>query len=247
MMIILGCTKLMRILVWLLLFAVLPVAADTPAASVQTFSLNYSVFRNQALLGVAELQNKQVSPGSWQFISKTTATQGIANFAGASIHEQSNLIVRNGTLELFSNRLETKLAWKNILKTSQLINDRKNYAYKDDKSTKLAPYRAGVLDQHSLTLALMADINAQNKGPSFVYAVFNKGKIEPYTFKIIGNQSISTALGKLKTVRVERVRETNNGKNTRIWFAIDKNYVPVLIQQSDENGDDIEMRITAIK
>ena len=32
-----------------------------------------------------------------------------------------------------------------------------------------------------------------------------------------------------------------------IWFASDRNFVPVLFQQLDENGDDIEMRILAIK
>jgi hypothetical protein len=237
----------MRLLAVALLLLAMPLSAGTTAASVQPFSLSYSVYRNQAMLGVAELRNKQVSPGYWQFITKTTATQGVATIAGASIHEQSNLITRNGLLELFSNQLETKVAWKTMQKTTKLDDAGKTYVYKDSKGTKLAPYRPGLLDQHSLTLALIADLTAQKKGPSFVYMVVNREKVEPYTFKIVATQTISTALGKLDTIRVDRIRESSNGKTTRIWFAVDKNYMPVLIQQNDENGDDIEMRIAAIK
>ena len=237
----------MRLLAFVLLLLAMPLSAETPAASVQPFSLSYSVIRNKAVLGVAELHNKQASPGYWQFISKTTATEGVATIAGASIHEQSNLIARNGLLELFSNRLETKVAWKTLLKTTKLDDSVKTYVYKDSKGTKLAPYRPGLLDQHSLTLALIADLNAQNKGPSFVYMVVNREKVEPYTFKIVATQTLNTAIGKLNTIRVDRIRESNDGKTTRIWFAVDKNYMPVRIQQNDENGDDIEMRITAIK
>jgi hypothetical protein len=237
----------MRLIAMALLLLALPLSASTPANSVQPFSLSYTVYRNQSMLGVAELRNKQAKPGYWQFISKTTATQGIATIAGAAINEQSNLIIRNGVLELFSNQLETKVAWKTMLKTTTLDDSRKTYIYKDSKGTKQASYRPGLLDQHSLTLALIADLNAQKKGPSFVYMVVNREKIEPYTFKIVGTQTLNTAIGKLDTIRVERIRESRNGKTTRIWFAVEKNYTPVLIQQNDENGDDIEMRIAAIK
>ena len=73
------------------------------------------------------------------------------------------------------------------------------------------------------------------------------GKLENNTFKFAGTQSLNTALGKLNTVRLDRVRESSDGKSTSIWFASDRNFVPVLFQQLDENGDDIEMRILAIK
>jgi len=35
-------------------------------------------------------------------------------------------------------------------------------------------------------------------------------------------------------------------KKTQIWFAIDKNYAPVLVKQSNEDGDAIEMRILSL-
>jgi hypothetical protein len=121
------------------------------------------------------------------------------------------------------------------------------YQYTDHKGSRQAPYRAGLLDQHSLTLALMADLRAGKRAGTLVYPIVNKGRLEDNTFKIVGTQTLSTALGKLNTVRVDRVRESSNGKSTRIWFAAERDYMPVLMQQLDENGDDIEMRILGIK
>jgi len=236
----------MRLLALALLWVAMPLTAQTPAASVQPFSLQYSLYRNGEALGVAELQNRQVSPGYWQFVSKTTATEGIAQVAGASAFEQSNLIARQGQLELFSNRIETKVAWKTLAKTTKLVNSGTAYQYTDRKGSKQAPYSPGLLDQHSLTLALMADLRAGKNAGTLVYPIVNKGKREDNTFRIAGTQTLSTALGKLNTVRVDRVRESSNGKSTSIWFASDRNFVPVLFQQLDENGDDIEMRILAI-
>lgn len=237
----------MRLLALALLWVAMPLTAQTPAASVQPFFLKYSLYRNGEALGVAELQNSQVSPGHWQFVSKTTATEGLAQVAGASAFEQSNLIARQGRLELLGNRIETKVAWKTQAKTTKLVNSGTAYQYTDRKGSKKTPYSPGLLDQHSLTLALMADLRTGKNAGTLVYPIVNKGKLESNTFKIIGTQTLNTALGKLNTVRVDRVRESSNGKSTRIWFASDKDYMPVLMQQLDENGDDIEMRILAIK
>ena len=84
------------------------------------------------------------------------------------------------------------------------------------------------------------------KKPPFVFQVVNRDKIEPYTFKIISTQVLDTALGKLNTVRVDRIRDDGVDKKTQIWFAIDKNFAPVLVKQSNEEGDEIELRILSI-
>jgi Protein of unknown function (DUF3108) len=237
----------MRLLALALFLVVMPLTARTTAASIQPFSQKYSLYRNGEALGVAELQYRQTSPGHWQFVSRTTATEGIAQVAGASAFEQSDLIVRQGQLELLGNRIETKVAWKTLAKTTKLVNSGTAYQYTDRKGSKQTPYSPGLLDQHSLTLALMADLRAGKNAGSLVYPIVNKGKLESNTFKIAGTQILSTALGKLNTVRVDRVRESSNGKSTSIWFASDRNFVPVMFQQLDENGDDIEMRILAVK
>jgi ribonuclease PH len=57
---------------------------------------------------------------------------------------------------------------------------------------------------------------------------------------------LDTAIGKLNTVRIDQIRDDDSGKQTRIWFAIEKNYTPVQVQQTNEQGDVIELRILSI-
>jgi hypothetical protein len=237
----------MRVLALIVLFFAFPAQAGIPIAWARPFSMQQTLLHNGVNLGTAELQNKQTSPGRWQLVSRTIATKGIARLTGVSANEQSNLILRDGQLELYSNRIETRVALKTQIKTTQLSDDGKTYRYTDNKGSKQAPYQPGLLDQHSLTLALMADLNAGKKGPNFTYMVINRDKIEPYTFKIINRQTLDTAIGKLPTVRVDRVLGNSTGKNIRIWFATDKNFTPVLTHQINERGDDIEMRILTIQ
>jgi hypothetical protein len=219
--------------------------ASELANSVKPFTYQYSMLRNNAKLGVAEMTFKPISANTWQFTSESKGTEGLAQVARASASDTSVLALKNGQFELKYNRVETKVAFSTRIKTTQLSSDGKTYQYKDRKGDKFVAYKSGAWDQHSLTIALMGELLKQKKSP-FVFQVVNRNKIEPYTFKIISTQVLDTAIGKLNTVRVDRIRNDGVDKKTQIWFAIDKNYAPVLVQQSNEDGDAIEMRILSL-
>ena len=219
--------------------------ANELAAPVKPFTFQHSMYRNNAKLGVAEMNFKSIGANTWQFSSESKGTEGLAQVARASASDVSVLLLKNGQYELKSNRVETKVAFSTRIKTTQLSADGKTYQYKDRKGEKSVAYKAGVWDQHSLTIALMGALQNKKK-PPFVFQVVNRDKIEPYTFKIISTQVLETAIGKLNTVRVDRVRTDGINKKTQIWFAIDKNFAPVLVNQSNEEGDEIELRILSI-
>jgi hypothetical protein len=122
----------------------------------------------------------------------------------------------------------------------------KIYEFVDGKDRRQVPYAPGLLDQHSLTLALLEDLRA-GKGPQFVYKVINKGRVETYTFKRVGEQKLDTTLGKLDTVRIDRIRESSDGRSTRIYFAKSLDFAPVLIQELNTKGDNIEMRVLSVR
>lgn len=223
----------------------LAVASELPTP-VKSFTYQFSMLRNNSKLGVAELTFKPISANTWQFASESKGTEGLAQVARASASDTSVLVLKNGQFELKSNRVQTKVAFSTRIKTTQLSADGKTYQYHDNKGDKSVAYRPGAWDQHSLTIALMADLIQKKKSP-YVFQVVNRNKIEPYTFKVISTQVLDTAIGKLNTVRIDRVRTDGINKKTQIWFAIDKNYAPVLVNQSNEQGDEIEMRILSIK
>lgn len=219
--------------------------ASELATPVMPFTYQHSMYRNNAKLGAAEMNFKSIGANTWQFSSESKGTEGLAQVARASASDISILLLKNGQYELKSNRVETKVAFSTRIKTTQLSADGKTYQYKDRKGEKSVAYKTGVWDQHSLTIALMGALQNKKK-PPFIFQVVNRDKIEPYTFKIISTQVLETAIGKLNTVRVDRVRTDGINKKTQIWFAIDKNFAPVLVNQSNEEGDEIELRILSI-
>ena len=216
------------------------------ADSLDGFSYKLRVYRNGSALGTADMQYVLKEDGFSQFITRTNGTDGVASLAGAGVTETSQLIRRNGELELVSSRIDTKVAWKNSTKSTALQKGAKIYEFVDGKDRRQVPYAPGLLDQHSLTLALLEDLRA-GKGPQFVYKVINKGRLETYTFKRVCEQKLDTSLGKLDTVRIDRVRESSDGRSTRIYFAKSLDYAPVLIQELNTKGDNIEMRVLSVR
>ena len=160
-----------------IVFGILALPAS--AALVDPFQFKYSVIHNDDLLGIAEMRFQPLQNTLWQFNSKTTGTAGLAKIAGANVSENSILSMHGDRIDLNSNRLDTKVAWKTSTKTVKLQPVGKSYLYTDSKGNKSVPYKPGIIDIHSLTIALMADL-AAGKGPNLVYATFNKGKVEPY-------------------------------------------------------------------
>lgn len=231
-----------------LLFALMTASAGMQAQAVKPvdpFLLKLQVTRNGTALGVNTVELKQSKPGVWDFSGAIKGTDGLAMLAGATVNERSILTAPKGEMELYSSFLETKVAWRRDVKTITLESDKASYLYKDRKRSITVPYQPGLLDQHSVTLALISDLQA-GKGPTFKYQIIVKGKIEYYTFRIVDKMVLDTALGRLDTVKVERVRQSANGKSTLIWFASDKDFLPVKFQELNAEGDSIDMKIIAI-
>jgi len=46
-----------------------------------------------------------------------------------------------------------------------------------------------------------------------------------------------------KVIRVERIRETGNGRTTTLWLGRDRNFVPLQIQQKEPDGETRVLRV----
>jgi len=51
----------------------------------------------------------------------------------------------------------------------------------------------------------------------------------------------------MRAVRVERIRDDDSGRITKIWFARERGWLPLRIKQYESNGETLDMRITAIR
>ncbi len=86
----------------------------------------------------------------------------------------------------------------------------------EEKSWKI-PLRGEEQDLGTYLLALRDDV-AQGKKDS-CYRVVEERGVDEYCFRVTGREILDTALGKLPTVVVERVRKPSSPRRTRYWLV----------------------------
>ena len=231
----------------LCLALLLPAAhAVQAAAPPAPFSAEYEVFQNDKKLGRGTITLRALPDGQWEMVTRSEATQGLVAAAGVSRSERSLLSWSGGRPEAREYRMQQKTAWseRNLLLQVDPAARTARSTYKD-KTTTL-PYRPGMLDRHGLTAAIMSDLAAGARG-ELRYAVASRDDVEDQRYAVAAAVRLTTSVGVLRAVRVERIREAGNGRVTKIWFARERGWLPLRIKQYEADGETLDMRITAIR
>lgn len=125
---------------------------------------------------------------------------------------------------------DMKFDWQNNTVTNEVADNRWQMTVPENTYDKLL-----------YQLAIMLDLK---KGQTeLVYDVVDEDeKMKKYEFRILGEETIETPLGKFKAVRIRRER---NDSTTDIWCAASLDYIPVRITRFDE-GDRYDLIIRKI-
>ncbi len=98
------------------------------------------------------------------------------------------------------------------------------------------------LDKLSYQLQLRHDLI--NDKQDMRYKIADGGRLKTYDFKVLGEETLSTPLGQLNAVKVERIRE-NAKRTTHLWLAKDWNHLVVKIRQTEKDGKHYEINIAS--
>lgn len=90
-------------------------------------------------------------------------------------------------------------------------------------------------DQGSYMMALRVDL-ARGK-TEMCYPIVEQKRIDQYCFKVSRNEQLGTSIGELNTVVVERIRDANSPRQTRFWFAQDKDFVLVKLDHRESANE----------
>jgi hypothetical protein len=235
-------TRLLRVAVLALAFSPLAAWAQLPAP----YAATYEVRRNGDPLGTATVDFRQLPNGRYELHSHTVGSQGLAAIAGVDLDERSVLRLSNGAPETVAYSYRQKLAWKSKSRDIRVEADARRIRYTDKDREYTPPYRPGVIDRNAISVALMADLAAGKTG-DLQYFIPSKDELETWTYRVGPPERVQTALGSEEAVRVERIRETANGRTTTLWLGKSKRWVPLRILQTEPDGETIEMRITSLK
>lgn len=231
----------------LLLIAALALAPSTALAVLPPpYTAQYEVRRNDDRLGTATVTFKNLPNSRYELLSNTVGSEGLAAIAGVSVTERSQLRWTGEQPETVAYNYRQKMAWKTRERSLSVDATSGRIDSKDKDRNYSPPYRPGVLDRNAITIALMHDLAAGKTG-DLSYLVPNREQLETHTYRTAASERLKTALGEQRVVRVERIRETGNGRTTTLWLGQDKHFVPLQMLQKEPNGESIEMRIISIR
>ena len=63
-----------------------------------------------------------------------------------------------------------------------------------------------------------------------MYTVLDKGRVRKYIFSVESLDTINTIFGETKCVVVKRIIKDNK-RSTLTWYAIEQDFIPVIIKQ----------------
>lgn len=101
----------------------------------------------------------------------------------------------------------------------------------------------GTLDKLSYLLALMRDLAAGKR--NMQYTIADGGRLKIYDMREMGAETLVTALGTLKTLKIRRLRDQDDGEAT-LWCASALGFLPVKLEHRDRDGRLVSMYIQSI-
>jgi hypothetical protein len=103
---------------------------------------------------------------------------------------------------------------------------------------------AGTLDKLNYLLALMRDLSDGKR--SMQYTIADGGQLKRYDLRAVGTETLDTALGTMKTLKIRRLRHEDDREAT-LWCAPSLGYLPVKLENRDRDGRLVSMYIESIE
>ncbi len=230
-----------RTLALLALACLHPAHAAEPSP-LQPFQADYQVLRNGKELGQATLALREASDGAWEFSSQTKGTKGMASMLGLDVLEKSTFRWRDGLPEGLQYRYSQQAAIKSRQRSTDFDWSAKQARTRDGNSESTALLQGSAMDRNLVTLALMARLKAG--ASDLTFHVVDKDHVSEQHFASDAHESLSLPAGRIEAVRVDRQREDSK-RSTTIWFAQQRNWLPVQIEHVEKNGETVTMRLAA--
>lgn len=209
--------------------------------TITPFTAQYALKRGSMKLG--EVRRELVKSGDGTYILNShSKSTGLASMF------VKDKIVEMSTWRLHKNRprpisyayhrtggkrerhVELKFDWKTGTVTNDIGGDRWSMEVPNE-----------ALDKLLYQLVLMIDLRQPTD--KITYDIADGGKLKEYQFDILGEETLETNLGELKTIKLERNRDH---RITTIWCAKQYGYLPVKIKQNDEDQGPLHLEIESL-
>lgn len=100
-------------------------------------------------------------------------------------------------------------------------------------------------DLLSYQLKLRYDLMEHPEKKQFQYPVADGGKIKYFTFRVIGEELLTTPMGKMKTIKLESLRHSKRDVEHHVWLA--KDWDNLLVRVEPVRRKDKEKPVVMVK
>ena len=211
-------------------------------APLPLFHAEYNLKRNGVTLGMNTRALAKGTDGTFIYSSTTKATGIIAWFVKDQIDEYSKWRFDGQhirPIEYIYNRhggsktrhVKLDFDWQHHTVTNTIDGDPWRMEIPPDAQDKLV-----------YQLSIMNDL--RNGKKNLEYKIADGGKLKDYSFDILGEEMLNTAMGRIKTVRIQRIGDV---RDTTVWCAPQLSYLPVRLEQQDTDGANLIMQITSVR
>lgn len=163
--------------------------------------------------------------GDWNFESKASAMFASV-FESTQFKWQNNQII-----PLKYHFKQSVLGKKRIADVSFDWEQLKVTNTVEDKPWKM-PITEGVQDKLSYQLLLQQDLARGLE--EFNYSVADGGKLKQYKFVVDGKEIIEAPIGSYEAIRIKRLRDAKQNRETFIWFAPELDYQIIKLHQIEK-------------
>jgi hypothetical protein len=70
--------------------------------------------------------------------------------------------------------------------------------------------------------------------------------LTPFRFSVVGEEKLATPLGEMQTLHISKVKDGPDDKATDIWFATERDFIPVRVLVVDKDGERADQIVTRI-
>ena len=228
---------------FLLMLLALPVAVHCAELLPGNFEASYSLHSMGTRFAAMKRSFTRLDNGEYLYLSETSTVGLLSLFRKDHIIEKSTWHFSGGQLQplLYSyehtgGKKDRDVVVKFDWSTRRIINSINGSSWQ-------MPIRAYILDKLLYQLAIMYDLEKGVKDIS--YAIADGGKIKKYDFELVGEERLQTPIGEFSTLKLSR-HKPNSRRKTVIWCARELGYMPVKVENIENNGRETMAVIEAL-
>jgi hypothetical protein len=216
-------------------------AAGSTAAAPTTVTAGYDVFRDHLYIGaVKEIFEK--TGDRYSIVSEINPTGIAALFRGKEKLTSSGTITHAGLRPQKFTAERSDDSTKNVAAIFDWDAGLLRMSF--DGLEQTAPLTGGTQDRVSVMYQFL--FLKLKQASKLNFAMTNGKKIEPYRYRLVGNEMINTSLGKLHTLHLVKEREAEDN-SVEVWLARDRHLFPVKLLIVENDGTRFEQTIAQLE